>query len=126
MIEHAPGAPGIPPTWTSSTKDMVGCALGSSRLWFTLGFGIVNEVCESAWNRDPAGFCGIPLIRRSESLHGGVPIGADCRRGQVDGTAGLPSAPEMPCAPQQLRLVPGGDTSHGSSPAIKALPLRLL
>ena len=44
MIEHAPGAPGIPPTWTSSAKDMVGCALGSSRLWFTLGFGIVNEV----------------------------------------------------------------------------------
>jgi len=25
---------------------------------------------------------------------------------QVDGTAGLPSAPEMPCAPRQLRLVP--------------------
>jgi glucoamylase len=39
-----PPAPGIPPTWTSSAKDMVGCALGSSRLWFTLGFGIVNEV----------------------------------------------------------------------------------
>ena len=44
MSEHAPGPPGIPPTWTSSTKDMVGCALGTSRLWFTLGFGIVNEV----------------------------------------------------------------------------------
>src|SRR6516225_4305340 len=44
MIEHAPGGPGIPPTWTSSAKDMVGCALGNSRLWFTLGFGIVNEV----------------------------------------------------------------------------------
>jgi glucoamylase len=44
MIEHAPGRPGIPPTWTSSAKDMVGCALGISRLWFTLGFGIVNEV----------------------------------------------------------------------------------
>jgi glucoamylase len=44
MIEHAPGAPGIAPTWTSSTKDMVGCALGWSRLWFTLGFGIVNEI----------------------------------------------------------------------------------
>jgi hypothetical protein len=27
-------------------------------------------------------------------------------RCQVDGTAGLPSAPEMPCAPGQLRLVP--------------------
>jgi Glucodextranase, domain N len=44
MIEHAPGGPGIPPTWTSSAKDMVGCALGISRLWFTLGFGIINEV----------------------------------------------------------------------------------
>ena len=41
---HAPGHPGIAPTWTSSAKDMVGCTLGSSRVWFTLGFGIVNEV----------------------------------------------------------------------------------
>ena len=41
---HAPGAPGISPTWTSSAKDIVGCALGPARLWFTLGFGIVNEV----------------------------------------------------------------------------------
>jgi len=48
MIEQAPGGPGTAPTWTSSAKDsakdMVGCALGLSRLWFTLGFGIVNEV----------------------------------------------------------------------------------
>ena len=41
---HAPGGPGIRPTWTSSAKDVVGCALGPARLWFTLGFGIVNEV----------------------------------------------------------------------------------
>src|SRR3989440_10370555 len=41
---HAPGEPGIPPTWTSSAKDFVGCALGPARLWFTMGFGIVNEV----------------------------------------------------------------------------------
>ncbi len=40
----APGGPGIPPTWTSSAKDLVGCSLGPSRLWFTIGFGIVNEV----------------------------------------------------------------------------------
>src|SRR5262245_45727118 len=40
----APGAPGIPPTWTSSNKDLVGTSLGTSRVWFTLGFGIVNEV----------------------------------------------------------------------------------
>ncbi len=38
------GAPGIAPSWTSSAKDLVGTAMGSSRLWFTLGHGIVNEV----------------------------------------------------------------------------------
>jgi glucoamylase len=43
-MEHAPGQPGIAPTWTSSAKDVVGCTLGISRLWFTLGFGIINEV----------------------------------------------------------------------------------
>ncbi|MGH6681388.1 MAG: glycoside hydrolase family 15 protein, partial [Bradyrhizobium sp.] len=41
---HAPGGPGMPPTWSSSAKDLVGTTLGSARLWFTLGFGIVNEV----------------------------------------------------------------------------------
>ena len=41
---EAPGQPGIAPTWTSSAKDMVGCSLGRSRIWFTLGYGIVNEV----------------------------------------------------------------------------------
>lgn len=41
---NAPGAPGVSPTWTSSDKDMVGTALGQSRLWFTIGRGILNEV----------------------------------------------------------------------------------
>ena len=40
----APGAPGLAPTWCSSAKEIVGCSLGSSRLWFTIGGGIVNEV----------------------------------------------------------------------------------
>jgi glucoamylase len=40
----APGAPGILPSWCSSAKQMVGCSLGPSRLWFTIGGGIVNEV----------------------------------------------------------------------------------
>jgi glucoamylase len=43
-MSEAPGAPGIAPTWTSSAKDAVGCALGPSRLWFTVGHGILNEV----------------------------------------------------------------------------------
>ena len=38
------GRPGAAPTWTSSAKDLVGCSLGPGRLWFTTGFGIVNEV----------------------------------------------------------------------------------
>ncbi len=42
--DPAPGGPGIAPTWSSSAKDMVGGSLGPARLWFTIGFGIVNEV----------------------------------------------------------------------------------
>ncbi|HUJ86572.1 MAG TPA: glycoside hydrolase family 15 protein [Burkholderiales bacterium] len=38
------GHPGISPTWSSSAKDMVGCALGGARLWFTSSFGILSEV----------------------------------------------------------------------------------
>ncbi|MDE3103285.1 MAG: glucan 1,4-alpha-glucosidase [Chloroflexota bacterium] len=43
------------PTWSSSAKDFVVTALGPSRLWATLGHGIVNEVY---W---PA--TGMPQIR---------------------------------------------------------------
>src|SRR6185437_421878 len=54
-VEVAFGAPGIGPTWTSSAKDLVTTALGPSRLWATVGFGILNEVY---W---PA--TGLPQIR---------------------------------------------------------------
>jgi glucoamylase len=40
----APGAPGIPPTWSSSDKDAVGTSHFASRVWFTVGHGILNEV----------------------------------------------------------------------------------
>src|SRR3974377_764480 len=40
----APGGPGSRPTWTSSAKDMVVTAPGPSRVWVTLGYGILNEV----------------------------------------------------------------------------------
>ena len=43
--DNAPGAPGIAPRWTSSAKDGLGTAYHtSSRLWFTLSHGIINEV----------------------------------------------------------------------------------
>lgn len=39
------GAPGIEPRWTSSAKDGIGTAYNSSsRIWFTLSHGIVNEI----------------------------------------------------------------------------------
>jgi glucoamylase len=43
--QNAPGFPGIEPRWTSSAKDGIGTAYHtSSRLWFTLSHGIINEV----------------------------------------------------------------------------------
>lgn len=42
---YAPGWPGIPPKWTSSAKSGVGTGLSAaSRVWFTLGYGIFNEI----------------------------------------------------------------------------------
>jgi len=43
-LNSAPGAPGIRPTWTSSDKDVVTTGLGVSRVWVTLGHGILNEM----------------------------------------------------------------------------------
>ncbi len=41
----APGAPGIPPRWTSSAKTGVGSSRSStSRVWFTLSHGILDEI----------------------------------------------------------------------------------
>jgi glucoamylase len=42
---HAPGAPGIAPRWTSSAKTGAGTALNQhSKVWFTASHGILNEV----------------------------------------------------------------------------------
>jgi glucoamylase len=44
-VNHAPGWPGATPRWTSSAKTALGTSLGpSSRVWFTLSHGILNEV----------------------------------------------------------------------------------
>ena len=44
VSSKAPGWPGINPTWSSSAKDAVGTSPLSSRVWFTIGGGILNEV----------------------------------------------------------------------------------
>jgi len=39
------GQPGIAPRWTRSAKDAVGtAAAASSRVWFTMSRGVLNEV----------------------------------------------------------------------------------
>lgn len=38
------GAPGMAPTWCSSDKDFVTTSLSASRLWATIGHGVINEV----------------------------------------------------------------------------------
>ena len=41
----APGGPGLEPRWTSSRKDAVSTAYSaSSRVWFTVSHGILNEI----------------------------------------------------------------------------------
>ncbi len=44
-VRFAPGWPGLPPRWTSSAKTGVGTSVSrDSRVWFTLGHGILNEI----------------------------------------------------------------------------------
>jgi glucoamylase len=43
-MADAPGSPGAPPTWAPGAKAAVTTALGNSRVWATIGQGIVNEV----------------------------------------------------------------------------------
>lgn len=54
-MSNAFGKPGHPPTWCSSAKDLVCTALGTSRVWFSVGHGVINEIY---W---PA--TGLPQVR---------------------------------------------------------------
>ncbi|MCG6965821.1 MAG: glycoside hydrolase family 15 protein [Chromatiaceae bacterium] len=42
--EDAPGAPGLPTNWCGGAKQAVGTGLGTARVWFTIGQGILNEI----------------------------------------------------------------------------------
>ena len=43
-LGQAPAPTSVHPTWAPGSKDAVGTALGTSRLWFTMAQGIVTEV----------------------------------------------------------------------------------
>src|SRR5260370_15042197 len=59
----------------------------------------------------PENLPGVPPKKASRTAHQSA-WGQGRLRPQVDGTAGLPSAPEMACAPRELRLVPKADLVH--------------
>ncbi|MCB1229340.1 MAG: glucan 1,4-alpha-glucosidase [Verrucomicrobiae bacterium] len=120
--DFAPGWPGIEARWTSSAKDGVGTALGdSSRLWFALSHGIVNEVyfpridqaCTRDWEflvTDGASFFSEEK-RDSETavdtLESGVPgyrIVNRCRRGRYTLVKEVFSDPERDCLVQVVHL----------------------
>ncbi|HEX7324113.1 MAG TPA: glycoside hydrolase family 15 protein [Rhodanobacteraceae bacterium] len=69
---NAPGFPGNSPTWASSAKDAVGTALGASRVWFTVGYGVLNEVF---WPT-----CSVPQIRDLGFLVAGPDFWAEVKR----------------------------------------------
>ena len=83
---NAPGWPGMPPAWSSSAKDIVGTALGTGRVWFTLGYGILDEVY---W---PS--CSQPQIRDLGFIVAGEDFWREVKREQQY-TLSTP-APEVP------------------------------
>jgi glucoamylase len=70
MAAEAFGGPGIPPTWSSSDKDFVTTALGGSRLWATIGHGIVNEVYWPSTGQPQIRDLGFYLVPRDNPAAG--------------------------------------------------------
>lgn len=126
-MNAAPGAPGLPPRWTSSAKDGVGTALSPrSALWFTHSHGIVDEIyyprVDQACTRD----CGLIVtdgtqggffseekrdtISEISRLADGVPlfiIRNRCRQGRFVIEKRIVADPMHDCLLQQIRLIPG-------------------
>ncbi|HEU0197654.1 MAG TPA: glycoside hydrolase family 15 protein [Nevskiaceae bacterium] len=71
-VAPAPGAPGMAPTWPSSAKDVVSTALSTSRVWFTLSHGVLNEVF---W---PS--CSLPQTRDLGFIVAGEDFWAEVKR----------------------------------------------
>jgi len=126
-MRHAPGHPGITPTWTSSDKLGVGTALSPlSRVWFTLSHGILNEIyyprLDQACLRDfgfivtgPGGFFSEEKRDANhmvDPLADGVPaycLRNECVRGIYDITKTVITDPRRDVVLQQVELRARGD-----------------
>ncbi len=70
---HAFGHPGISSTRTSSAKDMIGCARGPARLWFTTGYGLLNEVYYPRADIAQIRGAGLPIYSSCEQKYSVIP-----------------------------------------------------
>ena len=122
IITYAPGWPGIDARWTSSAKDGVGTALGSSsRLWFALSHGILNEVyyprVDQACTRDLELIItdGVEFFSEEkrdtetiiEMIEPGVPlfrITNRCRQGRYGLVKEVFTDPQRDCLVQRIRF----------------------
>lgn len=125
----APGAPGLPPRWTSSAKDGVGTALSPrSAVWFTHSHGILDEIyyprVDQACTRD----CGLIItdgqmgglfseekrdtVTVVERPSAGVPafmIRNSCRQGRFVIEKRVVADPMHDCVLQKISLTVTGD-----------------
>ncbi len=68
--EHAPGAPGLEPRWSSSSKVGIGTAYHTScRVWFTLSHGIINEIYWPTIDRPQVRDCGFLITDGETFVH---------------------------------------------------------
>ena len=133
----APGAPGTPPTWSSSDKDAVGTSHYSSRVWFTVGRGILNEVYWPHVDRpqirdlgfivaDDAGFWSEVKRDATHDVHGegdGVPaITAVHRHPSYELTLRIIADDHADVVRIEARLA---DLRDAADPGLAAHPLRL-
>ncbi|MGA2232253.1 MAG: glycoside hydrolase family 15 protein [Tepidisphaeraceae bacterium] len=120
----APGGPGSKPTWSPASKSGVGCAISPrSRLWFTLGRGIVNEVyhpwMDQAAIRDfglvvtgPNGFFSEERSDCSSSTQTIVPgipayrVENRCTKGRYQITKEILADPRRDVLLQRIRIIP--------------------
>ena len=88
---EAPGAPGGESRWTSSVKDTVGTAYSaSSRVWYTVSHGILNEIYYPTIDRPQTRDMGL-LITDGESFFHEEKRDLEHKSEYVDETTGAPA-----------------------------------
>jgi glucoamylase len=120
----APGWPGIPARWTSSAKSGLGTSLNAtSRVWFTLSHGILNEIYFPRIDRACLRDCGFIVTdgrdffseekrdtrSRTKPVRAGIPaylLQNTCTRGRYRIEKQMLADPRRHVVWQRVRFVP--------------------